>query len=131
MDFSAYLKSFVDHPNLAERVERVLNCLPHEVQQDFLQDQRFGVELEDYVPGRGWSLFMPTPGPLGQGSRRVVLRPRLETATQQFAEYIIAHEFAHAFLRNGGWGDMSDPEEAADAMAATWGFQKVSPTDGR
>ena len=40
------------------------------------------------------------------------------------AKYIIAHEFAHAFLRNGGWGEITDAEEAADALAASWGFHK-------
>jgi signal-transduction protein with cAMP-binding, CBS, and nucleotidyltransferase domain len=36
--------------------------------------------------------------------------------------YIIAHELAHAYLRNGGWGDLADPEASADALAASWGF---------
>ena len=39
--------------------------------------------------------------------------------------YVIAHELAHAVLRNGGrWGS-DDPEEAADALAAQWGFAKL------
>jgi hypothetical protein len=54
----------------------------------------------------------------------VVLRPKLERASESFAKYIIAHEFAHAFLRNGGWGKITDVEEAADALAASWGFYK-------
>lgn len=92
------------------------------MQQDFLGDHRFRVELDNYEPGKGWTLFMPTPGPDGGGSRCVVLKPKLDAASEAFAQYVIAHEFAHAFLRNGGWGEITDVEEAADALAATWGF---------
>lgn len=65
--------------------------------------------------------------PLGPGgfSRCVVLKPRLERCSEAFARYIVAHEFAHAWLHNGGWGEITDCEEAADAVAATWGFAKV------
>jgi len=82
--------------------------------------------LENYIPGEGWSLWMASPGPVGSSSRCVVLRPRLENCAEEFAFYVIAHEFAHAFLRNGGWGDITDIEEAADALAASWGFPKPS-----
>lgn len=124
MTFDLYAAPFADYPVLQQRVLRVLKSLPAEVQQDFLQDPRFGVEIDNYEPGVGWSLFMPTPGPPGQGSRKVVLRPRLNAASEQFAMYIIAHEFAHAFLRNGGWGDITDIEDAADALAAFWGYHR-------
>lgn len=100
----------------------VLDALPNDVQRDFLDDPRFRVALEEYVPGQGWTLWMASPGPIGNGSRCVVLRPRLATCSEAFAFYVIAHEFAHAFLRNGGWGDITDVEEAADALAASWGF---------
>jgi hypothetical protein len=99
-----------------------LNALPEEVQQDFLCDSRFRVTLEDFVPGRGWTLWMPIPGPIGSDSRCVVLRAKLSHCSEAFATWIIAHEFAHAFLRNGGWGDITDVEDAANALAATWGF---------
>ncbi len=122
--FNAYIQPFNDFPVLQERVLSVLKALPVEVQDDFTGDPRFGVDIDNYEPGKGWTLFMPTPGPPGQGSRRVVLRPKLNTASEAFAKYIIAHEFAHAYLRNGGWGEITDVEEAADALAATWGFHK-------
>ena len=67
---------------------------------------------------------MPTPGPTGESSRCVVLRPKLADCSEAFAYYVIAHEFAHAYLRNGGWGNISDVEEAADALAASWGFRR-------
>lgn len=126
MKWSHYLKPFDGLPELQRRIIQVLDCLPMDVQQDFLLDPRFGMDIDNYEPGEGWSLFMPCPGPPGQGSRRVVLRPKLEEASEEFAKYIIAHEFAHAFLRNGGWGEITDIEEAADALAASWGFDKVS-----
>jgi len=122
MVFSLYIAPFSDYPSLQQWVLEVLQELPSDVQQDFLQDERFGVAIDNYEPGVGWTLWMPTPGPLGSGSRCVVLRPKLETASEQFAKYVIAHEFAHAFLRNGGWGEITDIEEAADALAAFWGF---------
>jgi hypothetical protein len=100
----------------------VLSQLPEAVQRDFLDDPRFRIALENYVPGEGWSLWIATPGPVGSGSRCVVLRPRLADCPEAFAHYVIAHEFAHAFLRNGGWGNITDIEEAADALAASWGF---------
>ena len=67
---------------------------------------------------------MPDLGPDGS-SRCVVLKPRLETSSEKFALYIIAHEFAHAYLRNGGCSQFDDREDAADALAARWGFAPV------
>lgn len=124
MSFSQYIEPFDEYPKLQQRILAVLEALPAEVQQDFLTDSRFGMALDNFVPGKGWSLFMPVPGPIGEGSRRVVLRPKLEYASEAFANYIIAHEFAHAFLRNGGWGAITDIEEAADALASSWGYDQ-------
>ena len=126
MTLNDYLTPFHGLPELQRRITEVLQTLPNDVQQDFFDDPRFGMDIDNYEPGEGWSFFMPTPGPPGQGSRRVVLRPKLEKSSEEFAKYIIAHEFAHAFLRNGGWGEITDIEEAADALAASWGFHKVS-----
>jgi hypothetical protein len=126
MNFAAFTEPFADYPLLHKRVLFVLQALPDDVQHDFLDDPRFGTAIDNYEPGKGWTLFMPTPGPPGEGSRLVVLRPKLEVASEAFAKYIIAHEFAHAFLHNGGWGEITDVEEAADALAASWGFRKPS-----
>ena len=122
--FSQHLESFAECEPLQNRVRVVLNLLPSDVQRDFLDDPRFRIALENFVPGEGWSLWMASPGPIGSESRCVVLRPRLADCQEEFAFYVIAHEFAHAFLRNGGWGDISDIEEAADALAASWGFPR-------
>ncbi|MEO2014785.1 MAG: hypothetical protein ABGZ53_10480 [Fuerstiella sp.] len=122
--FATYIKPFAEYPVLQRRVLSVLQAIPSEVQRDFLEDPRFGVAIDNYEPGKGWSLWMPTPGLDGNSTRCVVLRPKLNSATEQFANYVIAHEFAHAFLRNGGWGEITDVEEAADALAASWGFHR-------
>lgn len=124
MRFAAYLEPFSKYPVLQQRVLDVLEQLPLAVQQDFLEDERFCVTLDNYQPGAGWSFVMPAPGRVGKGSRCVVLRVKLNDAPKAFAAYVIAHEFAHAYLRNGGWNDITDIEEAADALAASWGFHR-------
>lgn len=124
MIFTSFTAPFADYPLLQERVLSVLQALPVDVQRDFLDDPRFGTAIDNYEHGKGWTLFMPAPDPLGAGSRLVVLRPKLEMASEAYAKYIIAHEFAHAFLRNGAWGEITDVEEAADALAASWGFHE-------
>lgn len=122
--FVAYLAPFAEFPELQQRVLQVLDLLPAEVQNDFLDDPRFHWVLENYVPGRGWSMCVPAPGPLGSATRTIVLRRHLATCPLEFAHYVIAHELAHAFLRNGPWGAIDDVEEAADALAAHWGFPR-------
>ena len=122
MKFEAYIEPFSDLPQLRDRVLHVLEALPENVQSDFLDDERFHVQLDNFQEGKGWSLVMDLPSPDGHGSRCVVLKPKLADSDESFALYVIAHEFAHAFLHNGGWGEISDPEEAADALAASWGF---------
>lgn len=130
MRFAAYLAPFSEHPVLQLRVLHVLQSLPREVQQDFLDDRRFRITLDNYHPERGWSFLMPAPGVGGKGSRCIVLRLKLADASELFAWYVIAHEFAHAYLRNGGWGEITDIEEAADAMAAAWGFRRPESVTG-
>ena len=127
--FAALLQPLADCEPLRLRVLAVLNSLPTDVQRDFLTDARFRIVQETFVPGKGWSLWMDSPGPIGSASRCVVLRRRLADCSESFAHYVIAHELAHAFLGNGGWGEITDGEAAADALAASWGFAR--PTDGR
>jgi hypothetical protein len=122
--FSAFLAPFADCEPLRQRVATVLHALPLAVQRDFLDDPRFSITPENFVPGTGWKLWMDSPGPIGRGSRCVVLRPRLADCPEPFAHYVIAHELAHAYLGNGGWGDITDGEAAADALAASWGFTR-------
>ncbi len=123
-EFQRLVAPFSGLPALHERLMNVLPKLPNEVQQDFLSDPHFKISLDDCEPGKGRTVLMPSLNPNGSESRCVVLKPRLATCSIEFAYYIIAHEFAHAFLRNGGWGEITDREEAADALAASWGFEK-------
>jgi hypothetical protein len=118
------LQTFTAYPQLHARVSTVLYRLPVPVQADFFNDPSFQITLEDYSPKQGWKLFMACPSTTNAVSRCVVLRCKLEHADEEFAQYVIAHEFAHAYLRNGGWGEITDIEEAADALAANWGFQR-------
>ncbi len=128
--FFALIADFDHCPLLQQRVLAVLHRIPELVQRDFLDDPRFRITLENYHPETGWTLWMATPGPPGNGSRCVVLRRRLSDCAEGFAHYVIAHEFAHAFLRNGPWGEIRDREEAADALAASWGFRRPDPDQG-
>ena len=86
------------------------------------RDHRFTISLDNYVPGEGSTVFMAAPGGGGLSSRSVVLKLRLSECDEAFAHYVIAHEFAHAYLRNGPWGDIPNTEDAANALAASWGF---------
>jgi hypothetical protein len=122
------LQAFSEYPHLQTQIATVLKCLPETVHADFNDDPSFQITLENYSPEQGWKLFMTCPTLASPISRCVVLRRRLENATSEFAQYVIAHEFAHAYLRNGAWGDITDIEEAADALAANWGF--IRPSSG-
>ena len=124
--FIEFLEPFEEYPALRERVRTVLERLPEPVVEDFVQDESFHVALENFVPGQGTTLLMAMPGPNRSASRAVVLRKRLNDCNEDFALYVIAHELAHAHLHNGGWRGHSDPEVAADALAESWGFPKVS-----
>ena len=108
--FSKFLTPFGEYPALGERVRTVLAQLPQAVVDDLLNDEGFHVALDNFVDGKGWSLWMAMPKGISSRSRAVVLRKRLNDCDEAFALYIIAHEFAHAHLHNGGWGDISDPE---------------------
>lgn len=123
-DFSSHLITFKDYPQIASCIEEVLGQLPDEVQDEFFSDPHFRISLDDYVPGKGRTVLMADLGPEG-ASRCVVLKPKLENCSLPFTRYIVAHELAHSYLHNGGWGEISDREEAADALAASWGIAKV------
>lgn len=109
---------------MRDRVLAVLTALPDEVRRDFLEDPQFRMTLDDCVPGKGRSVWLACPIAGGNGSRCVVLKHKLAGCDEAFAKYVIAHELAHAYLRNGGWGEIDDPEDAADAVADNWGFPK-------
>ena len=90
-----------------------------------MDDPAFGIK----VAARGrWAtsvLLKPPAGP--NGSRLIVLDGSLKHRALAFAHYVIAHEFAHAALRNRGRHPNEDPEHAADSLAAAWGFARPVP----
>jgi hypothetical protein len=121
--FTPLLDAFADSARLKERLVTVLQALPPEVQRDFLDDPRFRItKLSMEANSGGTLLALPTAD--GRGSRCVVLKQRLAECSEAFGLYVIAHELAHAYLHNGSWGEFADPEEAADALAASWGFRR-------
>jgi hypothetical protein len=107
---------------LHAHVAGVLIGLPEHVRQDVVTDGSF--RFFDYEPGPG-AMHVPVgvPGPNGAG-RSVVLKRTLRRRPEAFVRYIIAHELAHAHLRNRGRFPGDDPEHAADALAAEWGFPR-------
>ena len=107
------------HAHIAEVVAR----LPVEVRDDLMTDPAF--VLADYEPGAQRVTVVPVGFPgRGRPGRSVVLKRTLRLRPEAFVRWVIAHELAHAHLRNGGrWVD-DDPEIAADSLAADWGFPK-------
>ena len=120
---------FIKKGPIKTRLETVLGAMPHHVIRDLLEDTRFRIALDDFVPGRGRTVWLSCPAPGGRGSRCVVLKRRLGECPEAFAHYVIAHELAHAYLRNGPWGAIEDPEQAADTLASSWGFFRPTPSD--
>ena len=89
--FTSQLQAFDRHPPLRQRILTVLRALPDDVRQDLLEDPRFHIAPDNYVPGAGSTVWMATPGTPGQWSRSVVLRLRLADCSEPFALYVIAH----------------------------------------
>jgi hypothetical protein len=104
-------------------VARVLASMPESVRADLLGDPAF--LLSDYEPVTGLAqpVLVRMTGAGGAG-RSVVLKRTLRRRPEPFVRYVIAHEFAHAYLRNEGRFPGDDPEHAADALAAEWGFPR-------
>ena len=117
------VEQFVNQEPIKTRLATVLGAMPKYVTRDLLEDTRFRIALDNFVPGRGRTVWLSCPAG-GRGSRCVVLKRRLGECPETFAHYVIAHELAHAYLRNGSWGAIEDPEQAADALASSWGFSR-------
>ena len=120
-----YVERSINEPVLVVRVAHVLRTMPQDVVAGLLNDPCFRIAIDNHVPGRGGTVWMACPGDIPwKGSRSVVLKRRLVDSALEFAHYVIAHELAHAHLWNGAWGDITDPEQAADTLAASWGFSR-------
>jgi hypothetical protein len=124
-DFASWrdLRCFLPYPQLRLCIERVISSLPRDAEECF-DKTRLRISLDDCEPGNGRTVRVAEPGPSGI-SQCVILKPRLNECSHGFICYIVAHELAHAMLNNGGWGAIQDREDAADALAASWGFAKL------
>ena len=122
--FASLLEAFSETEPLGQRVARVLSALPQEVVQDFLNDPRFRISVLGHGVSQDQATLLALPAADGRGSRCVVLKQRLAECWEPYGLYVIAHELAHAYLHNGTWGGIDDPEEAADALAERWGFPR-------
>jgi len=108
---------------LHAHVAGVLGELPVRVRDDLVCDEAF--RICDYEPGPGVVAHVPVGMPAPRrASRSVVLKRTLRRRPEKFVRYVIAHELAHAHLRNRGRWPGDDPEQAADALAAEWGFPR-------
>ena len=102
---------------------KVLTALPPQVLQDLMDDPSF--LICDFEPGPGHVAAVPVGVPrAGEASRSVVFKRTLRQRPTSFVRWLIAHELAHAHLRNQGRFPGDDPEQAADALAAAWGFPR-------
>ena len=121
-----WLRSFSLEASLHAHTAEVLQSLPAPVLADFMEDPAFS--MCDYEPGMASGYCVPmkligTAGRLSAG-RAVVLKRTLLRRPTEFVRWVIAHELAHAHLRNAGRWPGDDPEHAADALAGEWGFPR-------
>lgn len=121
---TAFVDQFVIDPILHQRIVAVLRSLPNSVLQDLLHDDRFRMAVYDVNDPANSNLHMAPPGVGDNGSRMIAWKSSLSRAPLDFANYVIAHELAHAYLRNRGRTPEEDPEDAADALAKSWGYDK-------
>ena len=117
-----WLLQFRLHALLHDHVVKVMVAMPEAVRLDLMGDPCF--VMHDYDPTEVMTLI-PVASPLGSGpSRSVSLKRTLCHRPTEFVQWVIAHELAHAHLRNGGTEAVVDPEAAADFLAADWGFPR-------
>ena len=122
-DIDQWLRPFGLDASLHAHAAEVVASLPPEVRRDLMDDPAF--TMYDYDPRPGATMLVPVKLPVRRrASRSVVLKRTLRTRPERFVRWVIAHELAHAHLRNGGRYPGDDPEHAADALAAGWGFPK-------
>ncbi len=118
-----WLRPFALDASLHVHASQVLAALPADVRHDLMDDPAF--MMCDYEPGPGRTFSVPMRLRASQGpGRSVVLKRTLGKRPVAFVRWVIAHELAHAHLRNRGRYEGEDPEHAADALAAGWGFPR-------
>jgi len=123
-DIDLWLRPFALDERLHVHAAEVLASLPPHVRDDLMGDPAFS--MCDYEPGPGVVFHVPVRFPASGGGRTVVLKRTLRARHDNFVRWVIAHELAHAHLRNAGRWPGDDPEHAADALAEDWGFPRPS-----
>jgi hypothetical protein len=124
-DVGQWLGGFSLDAELHGHAVHVLTALPPAVLADLTGDA--GVLFYDYDPSPGGVMEVPVRLPVkSRASRSIVLKRTLRGRSPAFVRWLIAHEIAHAHLRNGGRWAGDDPELAADALADEWGFARPS-----
>jgi len=125
MTIETWLQSFRLDSAIQSHTAHVLRQLPDNVRTDIMGEA--GVVFYDYDPGPGVVMQVPVkiPGRFG-ASRSIVLKRTLRNRSPNFVHWLIAHELAHAHLRNAGRWPGDDPEVAADSLAYEWGFPRPS-----
>jgi hypothetical protein len=118
-----FLRPFSLHTLLHAHAAVVLGSLPDSVRTDIMGDG--GVVFYDYDPGGIMHVPVRMPGRSG-AARSIVLKRTLCNRSANFVQWLIAHELAHAHLRNAGRWPGDDPEIAADSLALQWGFPRPS-----
>jgi len=118
-----FVATFITDEPLKERVVNVFSALPERVQEELMGDPGFAIGIYDTGRSKGARLLIPCPQP-ARGSRLVTLERSVLARSRAFVHYVIAHELAHALLRNRGRHPGEDPEIAADVLAAEWGFPR-------
>ncbi len=122
-DVLTWVERFDLDPTLRSHFMAVVQSLPEAVREDLMNDPAF--QVMDYEPAAGsYCVPMAVPVVGGGGSRSIVFKRTLGQRSVPFIRYVIAHELAHAHLRNEGRWEGEDPEHAADALAASWGWPR-------
>ena len=122
-----FVRRFALPGPLAGHVAAVLRAMPAAAREDLVGDAGFRIVV--YEPNEAGAVPVGLPGRLGRPgrggpARAVALRRSLADRPAAFVRWLVAHELAHAHLRNGGRTPGEDPEAAADALAAEWGFAR-------
>ena len=120
-DTRDWLARFRLDPTIGAHVRAVIDALPEPVRRDLMTDPSF--TICEYTPAPDGAATVPVGAPGAQGSSRsVALKSTLAERPAPFVRWLVAHELAHAHLRNAGRFPEEDPEDAANALAAAWGF---------
>lgn len=124
-DLHRWLRRFGLDAAIHAHVAAVFDRLPARVREDLIGDPAF--LMADYDPADPAMISLAPPA-RGVPSRSVVFKRTLLGRSTAFARYVIAHELAHAHLYNRGRTETEDPEQAADTLAAAWGFPRPTPS---